>query len=288
MMTFDYFTLPSHYGRFDALNMNKNCLLNLAYSLYEHLELIKIKIKKVNFKNFINLVEKNYTSTSYHNFAHAIDVVCSTLYLIKKSKFQLTHIEKIGIVFGALLHDVGHYGRTGKYVSTYDKQKYEKFGKNSTLEKYHLNLGFDLIKKTKLFDELTINFTTKLKKIIKCVILATDPTIKLNNLSIFHPYALIIRCADISSVHKIFSIHRKWSYALMNEFYLEGNELQTKHNVKKLEPMFDIAEKKHFHKKQQDFFTFYAEPHFDKLKLYVNNYNELWDKIKTNKEKWNT
>lgn len=288
MMKIEYCTSSAHYNRFNALNLSTKAIKNIAHSLYSFLNLAKIGISIENFNNFIDKVKENYTNTFYHNFHHAVDVVCSTIYLMKKLKreYKFDHIEQIGIILGALLHDVGHYGKTGKYVSTYDKEKYEKFGKASTLEKYHLNLGLQLIDKYCLFKNVNKNYVTKIKKIIKSVILSTDSTIKLNEISINPLYNTLIRCADISSVQKLFSIHKIWCYALMKEFYLEGRDLKMKHGIENLDQLFDSSKKNCFPKQQEGFYVFYVEPHFDKLKPYLHNYNEIWDKIQTNKYLW--
>jgi hypothetical protein len=191
-------------------------------------------------------------------------------------------------VLGALLHDVGHYGKTGKYVSNYDKEKYEKFGKTSTLEKYHLSLGLKIINESKLFEHVNPKHVVKIKKIIKSVILATDPTIKLNDIDVKPIYNILMRCADISSVQKLFKIHKNWSNALMKEFYLEGDDLKEKHNMETLDALFDSNKKKCIPEQQNGFYVYYVEPHFNKIKQYLYNYNEIWDKIQTNKEEWNT
>lgn len=288
MMKIEYCTQSAHYGRFDALNLSEESIKNIAYSLYSFLELVKFGIQKENFNNFVDNVKENYTYTFYHNFHHAIDVVCSTIYLMKKLKnnYKFDQTEQIGIVLGALLHDVGHYGKTGKYVSTYDKEKYEKFGKTTTLEKYHLNLGLRLIDESGIFKNVNKNCVTKIKKIIKSVILSTDPTIKINDIPINPLYNTIIRCADISSVQKLFNVHKKWSRALTKEFYLEGHDLKTKHGVKTIDQLFDSSKKNCFSKQQEGFYAFYVEPHFNKLKPYLYNYNEIWHKIQTNKYLW--
>lgn len=278
MMKIEYCTSSTHYGRFDALNLNKSSITNIAYSLYSFLNLTKLGILEKNFNNFIDKVKKKYTNTSYHNFYHAIDVVCSVIYLMKKlkKKYKFGYIERIGIVLGALLHDVGHYGKTGKYVSIYDIEKYNKFGKNSTLEKYHLNLGLIIIDELALFKNVNKHYATKIKKIIKSVILSTDSSIKLCEISVNPLYNILIRCADISSVQKNFTVHKKWSYALMKEFYLEGNDLKILHGVTVIDQLFDSEKKNCFSKQQEGFYVHYVEPHFDKLKPYLYNYNEIW------------
>jgi hypothetical protein len=279
-----------HYPYFNSLSVSQKECVNLIKQLYVQLELHKISIKKTNFDNFVENVEKNYTNTTYHNFNHAIDVVFSTLYLAKKIKpqYKLDQLELIGTILGALLHDVGHYGKSGKYVSVYDDAKIKKYGKISTLEKFHFSLGMKLVKESQLFDGVNKNCEVKIKKIIKSVILATDPSHKIEtfvhtNRSI---YNILIRCADISSVLKTFKVHRVWSNALMKEFYQEGKDLQRCHNVLKLDALFDENKKEEIPKQQEWFYVNYAEPHFEALKPFIFSYNEIWNKIQANKLVW--
>lgn len=293
MVKIEYCITNAHYTHFNALEISDQNIYNILLGLYDYLNLKKYGILKENFERFVKMVRENYTQTFYHNFKHACDVVISILHMtIKiKNKEMIDSVQKIGIVLGALLHDVGHYGRTGKYVSEYDKEKYEKFGKNSTLEKYHLNFGIKLIEESKLFSGVTKNNTNKIKNIIKIVILATDPNLKLKNIMEDNRNQLIIiliRCADISSVLKNFKTHKKWALSLIKEFCEEGNDLRSKHGVTTIPTLFENNMEHLIPNEQIKFYEIYVKPHFFVLKkyIYVNSYIDIWSKIQENKEKW--
>jgi hypothetical protein len=141
-----------------------------------------------------------------------------------------------------------------------------------------------IIKKSKLFEGVNKNCAIKIKKIIKSVILATDPSLKIK--TIIDKCDILIRCADISSVLKTFKINKCLSDALMKEFYQEGKDLQSYHGILKLDALFDEGCKENIPKQQEWFYTNYVEPHFEALKPFIFNYNEIWNKIRINKLIW--
>jgi hypothetical protein len=70
-------------------------------------------------KRYLRAVETEYKFNPYHNRIHALDVMQSAhTVLVQSPQFQesLTAIEKLGLLLGAYVHDVGHPGVNNKLL----------------------------------------------------------------------------------------------------------------------------------------------------------------------------
>lgn len=297
------------FDSFKSLKESDELVSNFILVLYETVY-FPMGIDKECYLIFIEKLKNLYLDNFYHNFYHAIDVtrtLCELLLSLENDiKNTITNIDLIALVTAILCHDVGHFGKTGKYVelcclppkkeTTSEEfcRVYEKyvFTIDSTLEQFHYYLASEIIDKSGLFSNLPRENIKQIDREMKQIILATDPiTLKAclddNDFSSSKSqiFKLLTKCADIGSTLKPFEIHKNWSFGLQEEFWIQGDEM--KKNNMELIPIFDRSIK-NISKGQSDFFSFYAMPLYIKLgqildkKSMIHLYNDLY----INRDNW--
>lgn len=128
---------------------------------------------------FIREVESQYKQVPYHQFMHAVDVLqfLASLLTNTEALLLLTPVEKYALVIAALCHDIGHFGKTNDFLQKNKDPLIERFGESSTLEKYHLSLGLQILRKPShagMLNHLTNQERTRFFHIFENSILATD------------------------------------------------------------------------------------------------------------------
>ena len=194
-------------------------------------------------------IRQKYKLVPYHNYSHGISVMQNFNMMIEKigiKKLNFTE-EYVGIILIACLgHDLGHPG-TNNLFHENTNSKYASYSNyNHILESFHSSNLLKLISKMEcnIFDNLSIDKQTSIKKSIAEAIFSTDMSMHKNILQTFleldfdhlkennpNVISMLVHSSDLSNVLLPFEYYLHWTYLLSQEF---NNQtlIEKQHNVK--------------------------------------------------------
>eukprot|EP00041_Stephanoeca_diplocostata_P027094 m.740312 g.740312 ORF g.740312 m.740312 type:complete len:859 (-) comp23114_c0_seq1:228-2804(-) len=253
---------PDHFGR-DLLD--DRTVSGVAYAmriLEDHDIFDSVAVDRSAMKRYLRRIEREYQTNPYHNRVHALDVMQTCHCVLMSSpalKMHLSPLEKLALLLGAYVHDVGHPGLNNKLVTTLANsptlalnpdmaQLAITYSNHSVLEYYHLATAFriafssdepngnpfaalsteDFALLRALMIELVLatdmehHFTlvTKLKVIAGGGTGLLDLSNKDNKLILLKA---VIHACDISNPAKPTRISQKWTHVISEEFYRQGD-----------------------------------------------------------------
>jgi hypothetical protein len=193
-----------------------------------------------------------------------------------------------------LCHDVGHFGKTGKYVKDHCMENptvattsaefckiYKKYSSDtiltehslSPLEEFHSIMTNEILTSTGILDSFDLRKKTQVIDKVCMLIVSTDPNTTKNLLtqdslvdSKDNVMKLLIKGADIGACLKQFEIHKSWSINLQKEFSIQGEVMRSR--CMDVPSMFAGDDSK-FVDEQLGFFAHYAKPLYEKVELLV-------------------
>jgi len=195
---------------------------------------------------YFQTVEKGYNHNPYHNACHAADVLHTMLFFCRNGEFlkNLSPLDTISVIVGALGHDVGHPGVTNRFLVNNRDEIAIQYNDNSVLENMHCFKIFSMMAKTgcNIFEKLQPDDWAKARKLIIAIVLETDMSRHFEILGRFRTRALSLldlnlenqddktlilsmglKCADIGHSAKIKELHEKWTELVCEEFYKQGD-----------------------------------------------------------------
>ena len=204
--------------------------------------------------NFFATIEATYLDQHFHNATHGADVMQAVYSLLVNSSVykHLEPIERLGTVLAAATHDIAHPGVNNTFLANKNDELCQRFGKESTLEKFHLSVAMKVIGDTKILDNLSQPEIKRVHTLISELILATDPAKHNVNRNKFLETAgkelnfenpahilvvlkLAIICADISGQARKLETATQWGERVYEEFFRLGDlELELNLEVQKL------------------------------------------------------
>lgn len=102
-----------------------------------------------SFRGFLSEVEQVYRAVPYHNSTHATDVLNSVMYFLqqdrKASRWPLCPVSRLAAFCSAVIHDVGHFGRTNRFHIMQHHPVSILFNDSSPLENMHCAIGFFIL-----------------------------------------------------------------------------------------------------------------------------------------------
>eukprot|EP00038_Savillea_parva_P027493 m.59893 g.59893 ORF g.59893 m.59893 type:complete len:719 (-) comp7923_c0_seq1:1118-3274(-) len=231
------------------------------HGLFDALELDKLSMKR-----YLRNVERAYPRNPYHNRVHALDVMQTCHSVLAHSpelKTTLDPIEKLALLLGAYVHDVGHPGVNNKLLMRLaDDPKNSlhpdfaamavRYSNHSVCEYYHLATAFEIAfegsaSKANPFARLPQSRFARLRLLMIELVLATDMEQHFNLMARMkvatgagadggdHVMDLadpdkkllmlkaILHACDISNPAKPEDVCQKWCVAIMEEFYRQGD-----------------------------------------------------------------
>lgn len=243
-----------------------------------------LNIDKTMIYKFIILIKEGYiiykhdknSTPQYHTFQHALDVTYIVHVLLSYTSIghTLSNEDKMLLLISALLHDIGHSGLTNTYLNNSNNILIKEYGKESPLERYHIDVGKHIIKESKIFEQITYIKQVKYMNIIEKCILATDIQTYTNNS--IDTMCTIMRCADISNCFRTFEIFTKWSKRLKLEF-IEQVILEVEQGLKQTINVTDDMTKK--------FVDRIALQLFEQVAITVPEFSIILNNIKDNLSK---
>ena len=203
--------------------------------------------------NLFAMIESSYLEQHFHNATHGADVMQAVYSLLVNSPVHkhLDPVERFATVVAAATHDIAHPGVNNTFLANKNDELCQKFGKESTLENFHLTTALKVIEETKILENLTDSDQEKVKSFVKELILATDPAKHNNNRTEFlkikkdlnfeNPTHLLqvlkqaMICGDISGQARKLEIATQWGERVYEEFFRLGDlELELNLEVQKL------------------------------------------------------
>ena len=242
---------------------------------------------KSDVANFFSTIESTYLEQHFHNATHGADVMQAVYSLLVNSSVHkhLEPVERLAAVIAAATHDIAHPGVNNTFLANKNDALFQKFGEESTLEKFHLKTALKVIEETKILENLTDSDEKKVRSLVKELILATDPAKHNNNKTEFlkikkelnfeNPSHLIqvlkqaMICGDISGQARKLEVATQWGERVYEEFFRLGDlELELNLEVQKLNDRNTVD----VNKGQVGFIKFCVRPVF-----------EAWNEVFENK-----
>jgi len=221
---------------------------------------------------------------SYHNSSHATSVAVDCNFFLMEGGIQ-KHLEEwqiLALLFAATIHDYDHPGTNNNFEIARFTTKALTYNDQAVLENHHCSSAFQLSRQAPYdFLERVCDKDRPLYRQIRaCVVqlvLSTD--LKghfaiVSNAKAMHANGqdlltnsdmvlkLAIKSADIAHVSKEDAIHQRWSSAVIDEFFKQGD--QERKLGFEISPFMD-RQAASLGKCQTGFFDFIAKPLFEQF-----------------------
>nr|KAF6496937.1 phosphodiesterase 1A [Rousettus aegyptiacus] len=233
---------------FDVFALNKasgeHSLKFMIYELFTRYDLInRFKIPVSCLIAFAEALEVGYSKykNPYHNLIHAADVTQTVHYIMLHTGIMhwLTELEILAMVFAAAIHDYEHTGTTNNFHIQTRSDVAILYNDRSVLENHHVSAAYRLMQEEEM--NVLVNLSKDdwrdLRNLVIEMVLSTDMSghfqqIKNIRNSLQQPeginraktMSLILHAADISHPAKCWQLHHRWTMALMEEFFRQGDK----------------------------------------------------------------
>uniref|UniRef100_A0AAQ5XCG5 Phosphodiesterase n=1 Tax=Amphiprion ocellaris TaxID=80972 RepID=A0AAQ5XCG5_AMPOC len=232
---------------FDVFALNSvssdHVLQTLFFELITRYELnSRFKIPISCLTEFLSALERGYCkhNNPYHSHVHAADVTQTLHCLLLRSGLVhwLTELEVMASLFAAAIHDYEHTGTTNNFHIHTKSEFALIYNDRSVQESHHLSAAFRLLQddQMNIFINLTREEWMELRSLVIEMVLSTDMSSHLLQVKsmksclqqqerIDKPKALslLLHTADISHPSKPWVLHSRWTKALMEEFFRQGD-----------------------------------------------------------------
>ena len=211
------------------------------YGLHE-----EFQIPESVIASFFSKLEKGYKNNPYHNACHGGDVLCSYMYLVTNSDIHkhMSSMELLAGIVATVGHDVGHPGKTNRFLVLNRDDIATAYNDISVLEMMHASIIFNICKSSE--SNLLVGLDRQnwmiARKCIIDMILATDMAKHFDMMAQFRVkyhemdfidldspeirydiFRLVMKAADIGHAAKNFELHEKWCKLVVEEFYEQGD-----------------------------------------------------------------
>uniref|UniRef100_G3WG98 Phosphodiesterase n=1 Tax=Sarcophilus harrisii TaxID=9305 RepID=G3WG98_SARHA len=202
-----------------------------------------LKLPTVFLMTFLDALEVGYGKykNPYHNQIHAADVTQTVhCFLLRTGMVHcLSEIEVLAIIFAAAIHDYEHTGTTNSFHIQTKSECAILYNDRSVLENHHISSVFRMMQddEMNIFINLTKDEFVELRSLVIEMVLATDMSChfqqvksmktslqQLERIDKSKALSLLLHAADISHPTKQWSVHSRWTKALMEEFFRQGDK----------------------------------------------------------------
>ncbi|XP_032406442.1 calcium/calmodulin-dependent 3',5'-cyclic nucleotide phosphodiesterase 1B isoform X1 [Xiphophorus hellerii] len=232
---------------FDVFALNSassdHALQTLFFELITRYDLnSRFKIPISCLTEFLSALEKGYCkyNNPYHNLVHAADVTQTMHCLLLRSGLVhwLTELEVMASLFAAAIHDFEHTGTTNNFHIHTRSEFALIYNDRSVQESHHLSAAFHLLQddQMNIFINLTREEWMEMRSLVIEMVLATDMSSHLFQVKAMKSclqqqermdkpkaLSLLLHTADISHPSKPWALHSRWTKALMEEFFRQGD-----------------------------------------------------------------
>lgn len=270
---------------------------------YGLLDYFKLDVERV-WKLF-TLIEEGYHSTNpYHNSIHATDITQAMHCFLQENKIKenLTPLEIMASIIGAVAHDLDHPGVNQHFLISTSNHLAILYQNMSVLENHHWRSAVGCLLESGVAEQL-LPYRNDLELQIRELILATDINRQQEFLGKFKKHLddktldlkqtedrhfilqIALKCADISNPTRPWDISHKWSLKVCEEFFRQG-EYERKLNL----PVTSICDQQStsISKIQVGFFKFVASPLFVEWHRFLksNLSTHMIDLLESNRKRW--
>ncbi|KAJ6665184.1 hypothetical protein lerEdw1_004232 [Lerista edwardsae] len=233
---------------FDVFSLNEasggHSLKFMMYELFTRYDLLsRFKIPVPSLILFGEALETGYSKykNPYHNLIHAADVTHTVhcIMLLTGIMHWLTELEILAMLFAAAVHDYEHTGTTNNFHIQTRSDVAILYNDRSVLENHHVSAAYRIMQEDEM--NILVNLTKdewrELRSLVIEMVLATDMSGHFQQIkSMRHTIqqtegidksramSLILHAADISHPAKTWELHYRWTMALMEEFFRQGDK----------------------------------------------------------------
>ncbi|NWI16021.1 PDE1B phosphodiesterase, partial [Crypturellus soui] len=233
---------------FDVFALNRvteeHALKTIVLELFTRHNLnSRFKIPGAFLAALLDALESGYGRyrNPYHNQVHAADVTQTVhCFLLRTGMLHyLTEIEVLATVFAAAIHDYEHTGTTNSFHIQTKSDCAILYNDRSVLENHHISAVFRMMQddEMNIFVNLTKDEFAELRALVIEMVLATDMSChfqqvkaiktalqQLERIDKAKVLSLLLHAADISHPTKQWAVHSRWTKALMEEFFRQGDK----------------------------------------------------------------
>ncbi|XP_064161101.1 dual specificity calcium/calmodulin-dependent 3',5'-cyclic nucleotide phosphodiesterase 1B-like isoform X2 [Anguilla rostrata] len=202
----------------------------------------RFKIPITFLMSFLAALEAGYSKhgNPYHSLTHAADVTQTLHCLLLRTGLVhwLTELEVLAALFAAAIHDYEHTGTTNNFHIHTRSDFALIYNDRSVLESHHVSATYRLMQdeEMNIFINLSREEWTELRSLVIEMVLATDMSSHLLQVKGMRAFlqqqervdkpkalSLLLHTADISHPTKPWTLHSRWTKALMEEFFRQGD-----------------------------------------------------------------
>ncbi|XP_076198598.1 dual specificity calcium/calmodulin-dependent 3',5'-cyclic nucleotide phosphodiesterase 1A isoform X6 [Aptenodytes patagonicus] len=233
---------------FDVFALNEasgeHSLKFMMYELFTRYDLLsRFKIPVPNLISFAEALEVGYSKykNPYHNLIHAADVTQTVHYIMIHTGIMhwLTELEILAMIFAAAVHDYEHTGTTNNFHIQTRSDVAILYNDRSVLENHHVSAAYRLMQEEEMniLANLTKDDWRELRSLVIEMVLSTDMSGHFQQIKTMRhtlqqtegvdkakAMSLILHAADISHPAKSWELHYRWTMALMEEFFRQGDK----------------------------------------------------------------
>eukprot|EP00899_Mesostigma_viride_P013796 jgi/Mesvir1/22417/Mv17897-RA.1 len=256
---------------------------------------------------FLAALDEGMPSNGYHNSTHIADVTNSLFHLLKSSGVgaYLTRLDMLAVITAALVHDFRHPGLNNDFVVNSSHDLALCYNDLTVLENYHVSEAFFLMAEGDLnfLEGLDKDDFKYVRRMVIQIVLASDLKRHFELVEAFnmrtkdmesplsksdegHRLLLMqvaLKVADIGHAAKKLDIHKKWTAAITEEFYLQGDK--EREAGFKVSPFMD-RENNNLAKSQLGFFNFIALPLFQAWVASFPDSQPIMEEMNANIKYW--
>uniref|UniRef100_A0A8D0DZ63 Phosphodiesterase n=1 Tax=Salvator merianae TaxID=96440 RepID=A0A8D0DZ63_SALMN len=233
---------------FDVFALNEvsggHSLKFMMYELFTRYDLLnRFKIPVPCLISFGEALEIGYSKyrNPYHNLIHAADVTHSVhcIMLLTGIMHWLTELEILAMLFAAAVHDYEHTGTTNNFHIQTRSDVAILYNDRSVLENHHVSAAYKVMQEEEM--NILVNLTKdewrELRNLVIEMVLSTDMSGHFQQIKTMRhtlqqtegidkakAMSLILHAADISHPSKSWDLHYRWTMALMEEFFRQGDK----------------------------------------------------------------
>ncbi|XP_052462712.1 dual specificity calcium/calmodulin-dependent 3',5'-cyclic nucleotide phosphodiesterase 1A isoform X4 [Carassius gibelio] len=223
---------------------SEHALKFLVYELLTRYDLIsRFRIPVSSLVSFVEALEIGYSKhrNPYHNLIHAADVTQTAHYLMLHTGIMhwLSELEILAMVFAAAIHDFEHTGTTNNFHIQTRSEVAILYNDRSVLENHHVSAAYRLMQEDEM--NILVNLSKddwrELRTLVIEMVMSTDMSCHFQQIKTMRnvlqqpegidkakALSLMLHAADISHPAKGWKLHYRWTQALMEEFFRQGDK----------------------------------------------------------------
>lgn len=219
-------------------------------------DFVRRYLKPVVLVQFVNVLEPMYLPNPFHNFVHAVDVLCWLTMEMENVEVQsfLADSDQFALLVAAVGHDVGHLGVNNQFLVATSHELAVIYNDKSPLENMHCCKLFQVLgHEAQLFQALDKETYKRMRKDIIEAILHTDITKHnemVKDLSLFYQMnkdvlniaelsaearevlksntslmmCSFLHSADVNNPSRPWHIAEKMAHLCVDEFFAQGDK----------------------------------------------------------------